>query len=114
MPLFLFVESKVMHAPKNWDEFVDYIHQAVYEVDELKTCFEEDDEEMEHYLTFLDPLDIQLRKLYDDVISGRYEYSRDEDLPFMAVVNRWGRHIPFRALLLAINEAHRDGLKPAQ
>ena len=100
-----------MHAPKTWDDYVDLIHQAVYEVDELKTCFEEDDEEMEHYLTFLDPLDVLLRKLYDDVISGHYGYSRDEDLPFMAVVKQFGRHIPFRALLVAINDAHRAGVK---
>lgn len=101
-----------MHAPKTWDDFVDYLHQAVYEVDELKTCFEEDEEEQEHYLAFLDPLDVLLRKLYDDAISGRYDYPASEDLPFMAVVNKWGRHIPFRGLLVAINDAHRAGVKP--
>jgi hypothetical protein len=101
-----------MHAPKTWDDFVDLIHQAVYEVDELKACMEEDEEEMEFYPTFLDPLDTQLRKLYDDAISNRYEYPRDQDLPYMEVVKKWGRQIPFRALLTAINEGHLDGVNP--
>ena len=33
--------------------------------------------------------------------------AHDTDLPFMAIVQRYGRAIPFRTLLETINRAHR-------
>jgi hypothetical protein len=31
-------------------------------------------------------------------------------LQYMQFVNRWGREIPFKQLLVVINEAHKNGL----
>ncbi len=101
-----------MKNPTTWDEYLDLVHQAVYEIDEMRACIDEDagDEDAELYAQFFEPLDFHLRKLFDDMIAGRYQFSNDTDLPFMPVVQRFGRAIPFRALLETINRTHRQGL----
>ena len=101
-----------MDNPKTWDEYLDLVHQAVYEIDELRTCIDGDagEEDTELYAQFIEPLDFHLRKLFDDMTSGRYQFSRDTDLPYMVVVQRFGRAIPFRQLLETINRTHRKGL----
>jgi len=100
-----------MKTPATWDEYLDLVHQAVYEIDEMRACIDEDagDEDAELYAQFNEPLDIHLRKLFDDMISGRYQFPGDTDLPFMAVVQRFVRAIPFRLLLETINRTHRTG-----
>ncbi len=101
-----------MHNPTTWDEYLDLVHQAVYEIDEMRACIDEDagDEDAELYAQFIDPLDVSLRKLFDDMTSGRYQFPSNTDLPFMTVVQRFGRAIPFRQLLETINRTHRNGL----
>lgn len=101
-----------MQSPRTWDEYLDLVHQAVYEIDEMRACIDEDagDEDAELYAQFIEPLDIYLRKLFDDMTCGRYQFPSDTDLPFMAVVQRFGRAIPFRVLLETINRTHRNGL----
>jgi len=101
-----------MKNPTTWDEYLDLVHQAVYEIDEMRACIDEDagDEDAELYAQFIEPLDVHLRKLFDDMTSGRYQFPGDTDLPFMPVVKRFGRAIPFRLLLETINRTHRQGL----
>jgi hypothetical protein len=101
-----------MRGPTTWDEYLDLVHQAVYEVDELKACMmeEEDMDDTDLYNQYVGPLDVELRKLYDDMVSGRYQYPADTDLGFMPLVRQYGRFIPFRGLLELINQTHRNGL----
>lgn len=101
-----------IRGPKTWDEYLDLVHQAVYEVDELKACLVEEDEleDAALYNQFLGPLDNELRKLFDAMTSGKYQYPAAEDLSFMPLVQKYGRFIPFRGLLETINKTHRDGL----
>lgn len=100
-----------MRNVEKYEEFVDLVHQAVYEVDELRACMEdEEDYDMERYAPFIDALDASLRQLYDDILSGNYSGAgQGGDLPFMKIVNRFERDIPFRDLLKTINAAHRKG-----
>ena len=100
-----------MENPTTWDEYLDLGHQAVYEIDELRACIDEDagDEDAELYAQFIEPLDFHLRKLFDDMTAGRYQFPGDSDLGFMSVVQRFGRAIPFRQLLETINRTHRKG-----
>ena len=77
----------------------------------IQACTDDDawdKESGEVYVQFIDPLDTQLRKQFDDMTSGRYEFQHD--LPFMAIVQRSGRAIPFRTLLETINRTHRNGV----
>ena len=98
-----------MFQPKTLDEYIDLVHQAIYEVDELRACIEDDPEEMERYVPFLDQLDAQLREFYAEMTGGSYTFPVNSDLPFMAIVTKWGRDIPFRQLLQIINTTHRNG-----
>ena len=100
-----------MRAPADMDEYIDLVHQAIYEIDELNACIEDDTEEMEHYLAFIAPLDNQLRELYSDMTGGKYQLSPDTDLPFMAIVRKFGAQIPFKQLLEVINTTHRRGFE---
>ena len=101
-----------MSTPKTWDEYLDLVHQAVYAIDELRACIDEDagDEDAELYAQFIEPLDFHLRKLFDDMTSGRYQFPADSDLAFMPLVQKFDRAIPFRVLLETINRTHRKGL----
>lgn len=101
-----------MRGPTTWDEYLDLVHQAVYEVDELRACMMEDGdlEDMDIYNQYVGQLDMQLRALYDSMTGGRYQFPADTDLSFMPLVQRYGRFIPFRGLLELINKTHRNGL----
>jgi hypothetical protein len=99
-----------MKAPKTYDEYVDLVHQAVYEVDEMRASIDYDPENAERWSGMLDQLDGVLRKLYDDMISDKYEFPTDKDLMYMQHLNRWGKEIPFKQLLVVINQAHKNGL----
>lgn len=101
-----------MRGPKTWDEYLDLVHQAVYEVDELRACLldEEELDDVDLYNQYLGPLDKSLRELYDAMTAGRYQFPAGEDLPFMPLVRQYGRFIPFRGLLEVINRTHREGL----
>lgn len=99
-----------MNDPRTMDEYLDLVHQAVYEVDELRACVDDDMEEMEAYMPFVEQLDAQLRALFNTMTDGSYTFPGDTDLPFMAVVRRYGAQIPFKTLLETINRIHRRGL----
>ena len=43
------------------------------------------------------------------MIAGEYACG-DADLPYMDILRKWGREIPFRNLLEVINRAHRGGV----
>jgi hypothetical protein len=100
-----------MKQPKTVDEYIDLVHQAVYEVDELSSIIGDDAEAYEPILPMVAALDQQLRQMYDDMISGRYEFDPNgPDLPFMALADKMGKHMTFKPLLSIINHTHRHGL----
>lgn len=96
--------------PKTIDEYVDLMHQAVYEIDELRSSLDYDPEQGQQYGPFIDHLDAQVRKVYDDMVAGHYEWGYGEDLPFFPLVVKYGRFIPFLRLLMVLNETHKNGL----
>jgi hypothetical protein len=100
----------VMKRAKDLNQLMDLVHEAVYEVDELRACLEHDDEEASTYTPYLDPLDTMLRDLHESMASGRYPgVGRGDDLPFMELFKKHERSIPFRELLRTINATHREG-----
>ena len=62
-----------MKKPANLNELIDLVHEAVYEVDELRACLEHDDDEAAIYTPYLDSLDGMLRELHESMVSGKYE-----------------------------------------
>lgn len=100
-----------MKRPKTADEYVDLMHQAVYEVDELRSVMDEESDEFAPFRPYIDLLDRQLRKMYDDMLSGQYQFDPNgAELPFMEVVRKLGPRLPFGNLLKVIDATHRFGL----
>lgn len=100
----------MIKRPKTVDQYVELVKQAVFEVEELRMATEYDLEQMGGVMTFLDLLEEQVKALWDAMVRGTYEF-RDEDLPFMPIVNTADdRLLPFKFLLRVINETHRKGL----
>jgi len=99
-----------MKKPKDLNELIDLVHEAVYEIDELRACLEHDDEEASTYTPYLDTLDIMLRALHESMASGKYSGAgQGTDLDFMPLFKKHERNIPFRELLRTINATHREG-----
>jgi len=101
-----------MH-PQSLDELIDLVHEAIYEIDEMKVTVEDSDPEddWERYRAVLERLDGVLRDLYADMAEGRYRAVAGMDLPFAPLIQGLGDEVPLKALLKAINEAHRSGLQ---
>lgn len=99
-----------MKKARDLNQLIDLVHEAVYEVDELRACLEHDDDEAAAYTPFLDDLDKMLRDLHESMASGTYAgVGKGEDLPFMPLFKKHERNIPFRELLRTINATHREG-----
>lgn len=99
-----------MKKAHNLNELIDLVHEAVYEVDELRACLEHDDDEASTYTPYLDSLDTMLRELHESMATGNYTgVGQGEDLAYMPLFKKHERSIPFRDLLRIINATHREG-----
>ena len=95
------------------EEYVDFVQQVLYEVEELRVADEYDMEDMGGSLKFVDDLEESLRELYQAMNAGSHRFEH-EDPPFMEIVDKYGTDkVPFRYLLRQINETHRQGLDVA-
>jgi hypothetical protein len=101
----------MIKRPKTVDEYIDLMHQAVYEIDELRAMVEDDDNMKGTILPWVDAMDAQLRGLYASMVDGSYQFDPNgPNLPFMEIVKKFGASIPFKPLLAVINDTHRLGL----
>jgi len=98
-----------LRRAKTVDEFVEWVKNAVFEVDDLRDCLEFEIEDMTRFPAFLDPLDEGIKAVYQSMVDGSYTFGR-EDLPFMDLAAKHADEIPFHTLLKQINETHRRGL----
>lgn len=103
----------MINKARNLNQLIDLVHEAVYEIDELRACLEHDDDEASTYTPYLDTLDKMLRDLHESMVSGRYSgVGQGEDLVYMPLFRKHERDIPFRELLRTINATHREGFEP--
>jgi hypothetical protein len=96
---------------KSAAEFIDLVDRAIAEIDDLNDVLVFDqaakgnDEE-----SFTSKLEVALMRLKKQLLAGEHEF-KNEDLPFMQVVEDTDAGLlPFRHLLVRINETHRKGL----
>jgi hypothetical protein len=90
-------------------EYIEWVQQAVFEVDDLRACLEYDSEDLAQFPAFLAPLDVGIKALYQAMQEGNYHFGRD-DLPFIDLATHYADDIPFCTLLKQINETHQRGL----
>ena len=92
------------------DEYVEWVRQAVFEVEDLKECLLYEAEELARFPDFIEALEQGVKQIYQDMQDGTYHFGR-EDLPFMDLALEHADEIPFHTLLKQINETHRRGLE---
>ncbi|MEN8176778.1 MAG: hypothetical protein ABFS23_13515 [Pseudomonadota bacterium] len=99
-----------LRRARSAEEYVEWVKNAVFEVDDLKECLMFESEELARFPAFLEPLEKGIKKVYKDMREGAYHFGR-EDLPFMEIAYAHDDEIPFNTLLKQINETHRKGLE---
>ncbi|MDH5447365.1 MAG: general secretion pathway protein GspF [Gammaproteobacteria bacterium] len=100
--------------PSTMEDYIELVNQALFEVDELRSSIEYDEEFMGDALNYVESLENGLKSLYASMKSGTYQFA-DEDLGFMANVKKApGIPIPFKTMLRLINQTHRLGLEEAE
>lgn len=98
-----------LRRAKSAEEYVEWVKQAVFEVQDLRECLEYELEDLTRFPAFLDPLQESINAVYQEMVNGTYHFGR-EDLPFIGILSRYSEEIPFHTLLKQINETHRQGL----
>lgn len=98
-----------LQRARSAEEYIEWVKQAVFEVGDLRDCFDYQMEEMATYPAYLEPLEQGIKELYQSMVDGEYTFGR-EDLSFMGVLERHGDDVPFAVLLRQINETHRKGI----
>jgi hypothetical protein len=111
--MFFAGSELIMTTPRTQDEYLDLVDQAIFEIEEVLMCAEDEgdpeDHEFSDILPVYEQLSKELKKLHADVLQGKQVISKDEDLPFMSLVSKWKDRIPFHALLAELNHAYKTG-----
>jgi hypothetical protein len=72
---------------------------------------EYDEEYMADARAFIDELELGLKQIYQSMKDESYEYATG-DFPFMLILEKYHESLlPFKYLLLRINETHMRGLE---
>lgn len=102
--------TKIVRA-RSTDEYINMIEQAIDEVWDLRQSIEYDEEYMSDARAFIDELDGSLKTVYESMKNGSYKFATG-DLAFMEILDKYHEAlIPFKFLLLRINETHMKGLE---
>ena len=99
-----------MYKPKNKDESLDLVDQAIETDDLLMSAEAEGDEdEFGAYVPIYEQIRAGLRAMHADVQADRHSFADGTDLPFMVLAQKWKARLPHYSLIEAINSAHRRG-----
>ena len=100
----------MIKRPRTPEAYIDFVKQAVFEVEDLRAAIEYDTDGMQESIGYIDELEKHIKSVYNSMADGSYEF-QDKDLPFMEIVRQHGSfELPFRDLLNIINKTHRNGL----
>ena len=100
----------MLGRPRTPEEYVDLVDQALFEIEDLRLAAEYDMDSMGAATEFLEQLERDIGKLRESMADGSYRFGK-ENLPYVTVVEHQDESIlPFKRLLLKINETHIKGL----
>jgi len=101
-----------MYKVRSVDDYMELINQALFEVDDLILCAEDEgeaDAEFSVVTPQLRVIEAGLKALHAEILGWNYVIGRGEDLPFMPVVHKVRKQLPIAALIDAVNHAHKKG-----
>lgn len=102
-----------MPQPETPAEYLELVDQAIFEVEDLVRCAEEEDDgivEFASRIPVYQDLLAQMRDLRAAVADGSHVFGSKHDLPFMTLVRQNRSRIPFYILLGTLNTLHKEGL----
>lgn len=100
-----------MRRAKTVEEYVALIKDALYEVDEVRASIEFDSEGMGDTPQYIEDIESSLKDIFAKMKSGDYCWNTG-DLPYIPVIRDLDDGvIPFRPLLIRINDTHKNGLE---
>ncbi|MDH5612038.1 MAG: general secretion pathway protein GspF [Gammaproteobacteria bacterium] len=103
-------KTKIVRA-RSSNEYVSLIEQALDDIWDIRQSIEFDGEGIVEMGTFINELEITLKEIYQSMKDGTYEFATG-DFPFMAALDNYhASMLPFRFLLVRINETHMKGLE---
>ncbi len=103
-------KTKIVRA-RSTNEYVSMIEQALDDIWDIRQSIEFDGEGIVDIGTFIDELEVDLKDIYQSMKDETYEFATG-DFPFMAKLDNYHESmIPFRYLLVRINETHMKGLE---
>ena len=101
-----------MYKARNVDDYVELINQALFEIEDLILCAEDEgdgDAEFTAMMPDLRVIEAGLKALHAEILGGGYVIGRGEDLPCMPVVQKVRKRLPIVSLIDAVNTAHKKG-----
>ena len=100
-----------MKRAKTVEEYVELVKEALYEVEEMRAAIEFDSEGMGEAPKIIDELEESLRGIFTAMQDGTYCW-RTGDLAYMEFIRNMDESmVPFRSLLIRINDTHKNGLE---
>ena len=103
-------KTKVVRA-RSTQEYVSMIEQALDDIWDIRQSIEYDGEGIVNIGEFINELEVSLKAIYQSMKDETYEYATG-DFPFMSKLDNYHESmIPFRYLLVRINETHMKGLE---
>jgi len=103
-------KTKIVRA-RSTEEYVSMIESVLDDLWDIRQSMEFDGEGIVDMGNFINELEVSLKEIYQSMKDGTYEYATG-DFPFMASLDNYHESmLPFRFLLVRINETHMKGLE---
>ncbi|VAW57743.1 hypothetical protein MNBD_GAMMA07-277 [hydrothermal vent metagenome] len=100
-----------MRRARTVEEYVAWVKDALYELDDMRASIEYDEEGMGASRPYMEEIESSLKNIFKLMESGDYCWNTG-DLSYISVIRDLDEHtIPFRQLLIRINDTHKQGLE---
>ena len=103
-----------IYTPKDPNEYMDLVDQAIFEVDEIIACAGDEDGEdfaLNELMPIFEFLAKELRQLDQDLRSGEHHFGEGKDLSFAEITENWGSRIPCTDVLRMIISVYKKGFE---
>ncbi len=100
-----------MRRARTVDEYVAWVKDALYELDDMRASIEYDEEGMGASRPYIEEIESSLKNIFEQMKSGDYCWNTG-DLSYAATIRDLDESVvPFRQLLIRINDTHKNGLE---